>query len=231
MLEALATTAGAGMALPLVGGIVGNLAGVYGQMEANRTNRDIADQTNQMNQTNAREQMAFQERMANTSHRRARADLEAAGLNPLLAATDGAPAPQGAAGAATAARVENPYTNLGQGVTSALSTAYDARRLAMEIEGQKKTLKQQDAQIQNLNMDTAVKAKGIPEAQIKNRLYQAGDSILKKITESTGTSSRSQADKDFKKALEDARENQSKRQQKWLKHRKDLERAGVPFLP
>ena len=56
-----------------------------------------ASKQNQANQAASREQMAFQERMSNTSYQRAMTDMRLAGLNPILAYKQGgATTPTGA---------------------------------------------------------------------------------------------------------------------------------------
>lgn len=89
----------------------------------------------------AKAQMAFQERMDNTKYQRSRADLEAAGYNPMMAVTNGVSgAPSGA--------MDVSGQIMSQAVSNAGTSAVSAARTASEI-------KQMDLQNQKIIADTS----------------------------------------------------------------------------
>lgn len=129
LLSALAPFAGA------IGSVAGGLLGYQGQREANKMNIQLG-----------REQMGFQERMSGTSYQRAVADMQQAGLNPMLAYQQGgASSPEGALPQVTNAP--------GAGVAAAMQAA-------SVIAGVEKMR----AETQNVRADTQVKMEGqLPE--------------------------------------------------------------------
>jgi hypothetical protein len=93
--------------LSAVPGVIGGMLGFRGQRDANKRNLQIA-----------REQMAFQERMSNTAYQRASKDLEAAGLNRILALGSPASSPSGAL-----ATMQNPLAGAAGTLSKASATA------------------------------------------------------------------------------------------------------------
>lgn len=146
--------------------------GYLGQREANRTNVDIANRATMANSMEAQKQRDFQKEMSNTSHQRQIADLESAGLNPLLSATGGASSPSGAAGSAATTSVEN---EIGAGITSAI----EAKTMELAIKKQKQEITNMQAEKENIKSQTYrnsveanVKSKDIPKADFINKVYK-----------------------------------------------------------
>ena len=84
-------------------GIVNTAVNAW-QAEKNRQfNASEAEKNRQFNASEAQLQREYAERLSNTAVQRRMKDLEAAGINPILAATDGAQVPQGSAARSAAA--------------------------------------------------------------------------------------------------------------------------------
>jgi len=136
-------------AVGAAGSVIGGIINSASQNEANSTNERIADKatafnaregekTRAFNSAEARINRNFQQEMSNSAYQRAMKDMRAAGLNPLLAISQGgAGTPSGATAsgsAATAATTKVDSTRPGDAITNGANSAMDALRLQKDME-------------------------------------------------------------------------------------------------
>ena len=174
--------------IPGVGGVIGDLVGGMfgdrGQREANESNERIA-----------RENRAFQERMSSTAYQRSAADLEAAGLNRILALGNSASTPSGAV-----ATMQNPRAETGKGISKATHSA-------LMLQTQKQNLENLRQQARNLAADTNLKDENSIFVQTQNRnarrTYEEIEKRIANIEANTGLTSARGGQEGAKSAMYD----------------------------
>lgn len=138
-------------------------AGIGAGFDAQSAQEDA----NEQNVMLAREQMAFQERMSSTAYQRATADMRSAGLNPMLAFSQGgASSPSG-----STAVVQNSAVAGQQSAASAANTIAALQALQLN-RAQVDQVQAQTAQIRSQTMDQAVNT-AAKLAEIQNVRAQA----------------------------------------------------------
>lgn len=133
----------AGSFLSSAGKVIGSAAEAASPAISSYLTYQGMKEANETNLTSAREQMAFQERMSNTSYQRTVADLKKAGLNPMLAYTQGGASTPGGA-MATVSDALGPAVAAAQQARQMNETVKNIREnTAKQIEERKLTEDQQ----------------------------------------------------------------------------------------
>lgn len=137
-------------AAPYVAAAIGGAASYLGGKKANESNKQ-----------SAREQMAFQERMSNTAYQRAANDMQAAGLNRILAAGSPASSPGGAGFAS-----ENTGAAGVQGAAAGMSSAKAASEIGVQATQKQLIASQNQNTQQNTELQNAQTAKTREETRL-----------------------------------------------------------------
>jgi len=112
------------------GALGGGILGWLGQKDANEANALEAQKNRDFQHAESQEQMAYQTRMSNSAYQRATEDMRAAGINPMLAFSQGgASTPAGQAGSGAQATAGNAGEKLGAGIESAAKLGIIAKDL------------------------------------------------------------------------------------------------------
>lgn len=181
-----------------IGNGLGSQLGGYDQNAANKDAADTAWKRNveqetiayERNQASAREQMAFQERMRNTSHQAEVEDLKKAGLNPILSANSGAPMAIGAGASASAAQAVAP--KMENQDRPNIATALSLVSAVQATQMQKEQIANLRSQTDKNNIETAVKRKDLPEAEAKSGAWEW---LKAKFSEASSVNSAYERDK------------------------------------
>lgn len=157
---------------------------MFGAGSSNSANASMAREAANFNLYSMMENQRFQERMSSTAYQRAMNDMRYAGLNPILAYSQGGATTPGGMGASmSAATMQNTMEGLGEGISSAAQKAKDATASELNKEAVKNTASQTDLNKANevlaKSLDQKAQADAAVSAQQLHKVKEETENVIK----------------------------------------------------
>lgn len=170
MFDGLVSSITGGDILKAGAGLVGSVLGGFGQAQSNQKSWDIAMASNAASAEQAQKQMDFQERMRSTQYQTAVQDLKDAGLNPMLAYTQGgAGTPAGSAAVGQQATLHNPTQGLANSAATIANIKADLEQKEAQTVESISRVGVNDEQRKLISANTALAILEAPNVSLKNK--------------------------------------------------------------
>lgn len=171
---------GGGLGSLIGGGLnyLGAQQGADAQRDANAANVDLAREQMSWSASQAQREMDFQERMSGSSYQRATEDMRKAGINPMLAVTNGgASTPAGAMGNGSAGRVDAVPSVLSNSIASSM----DMIRTFASTKQALASASLAASQAKKADADTTMLKAKTPESEFSGRFFKFFNTILDRL--------------------------------------------------